>query len=144
MSQPILLLQYWRQISQKTRFFSQSRPVFNFEKLLNGKRYQRAVLTTWKFSLFGIIWLWFHENILIRLWIRVFWKKVSKNQDFSLVRNCEFSALFWFFEKCPSLTSCNSQTIWSTVNHGVSMERYCPNLSFGTHWLFVWPLVWSQ
>ena len=35
-----------------------------------------------------------------------------------------FSALFWFFWKMPKFNNnCNTKSIWSTVNHRISMER---------------------
>ena len=66
------------------------------------------------------------------------------SHDWSIVRICPFSAILNILKKHLTLGGCSTQTTWPARVYGVSAERSCPYLSFGTLWYFVWPLVWSQ
>ena len=79
---------------------------------------------------------------MIGLWMRVFWKKASKNQDFCAHWKYDFPEIFWFFQKISKFIRLQMPN--NLKYSHVSMERKCPYLSFGTNWLFVWTLVWSQ
>ena len=91
----------------------------------------------------------------------IFWKLTDFQASLHVVaiRNLDFSlkSIVWKKGQILPLEIAHFQHFWSfkkiqnyeglkqpALTFGVSLEKSCPCLSFGTLWYFVWPLLWTQ
>ena len=70
-------------LSKSSKILVKLRPVFEFQKNLNGWRNMEALFLSWKFRIFVANWSWIQVKILFGLEMRAFWLKLTEKQVFS-------------------------------------------------------------